>query len=469
MEGTMITPHRLLLAAVLVSLTTSLSAASNTYIAQSAAGSGNGSSCANAAAASSVSITGAGNSFYLCGTISTNLNIGSGASGNPVVLDGTGATLNAYIDVNGSYWTIQNVTWTTGYATNSANQAVIQLNGGWSNGLIQNNHIDVQNSAQAIFMFTGNTVTIQDNYIRVAVPNGDSFDTDDVDWASASNVTLQRNYLEMDINEPDACGQASGGCHDDIIQIWQYDSNPNPTNGTIANNYFAQLSTNDQNLSFCMMESAAGTWNVYGNVFYTTGAGSNDSNGCGWGGSGTFQVYNNTFIEHGTASGPGLGALLNGGSGTMYARNNIFYRDTSGNSPGSMLNENGANITFDHDIFYSPSAGDFPSNCGSQTGNTCSTSSSIASGLFNAFPTNFSLSSGSIAIGGGSNLGSPYNEGIASSATSSASWPNPPLVTLPASGTWQIGAYATGTSSGSAPPPPPPAPAAPTGLTATVE
>ncbi|MFZ1997914.1 MAG: hypothetical protein WAU73_00850, partial [Candidatus Sulfotelmatobacter sp.] len=379
-------------------------------------------------------------------------------------LDGgqSGALMNAYINVNGSYFTIQNITWVTGYATNSSTQAVIQMNGGWSNGLIQNNYLNVQNSAQVIFMYTGNTMKIQNNYILMTVPSpGDNFDTDDVDWPSASNVTLQGNYLGMNVTESDGCGQASGGCHDDIIQVWQYGSNPNPSDGVIANNYFAQLSPEDANLSFCMMESAAGTWQVYGNVFYTTGSGSSDSNGCGWGGSGTFDVYNNTFVEHDTASGPGLLTLLNGGSGTMYVTNNIFYRDTPGNTPGALLNENGATITYNYNIFYDPSSGDFPSGCSSQTGNTCTTDSTTAAGLFAGFPTNFGLPSGSIAIGAGTNLGSPYNQAIASTATSTSSWPNPPLVTQAASGAWGIGAYEAGTGTG-------PAPAPPTALKATV-
>lgn len=462
----MIGTRRLLVLVAFVFLITSVCAASDIYISQNAAGADTGADCADAYAASFFNNSanwgsgsgqiGPGDTVRLCGTVSTNLTFqGNGSSGNPVILDGTGATMNAYIDVGTSYWTIQNVTWSTSYATNSSNQAVIQALGGWSNGVIQNNHIDVQNSAQVIFMFTGNNMLIKNNYLRIYSPSGDGFDTDGVDWASATNITLQGNYIELNINGDAACG----GCHDDIIQVWQYNSNPNPTNATIIDNYFSNVSpgaTGPTQLSFCMMEATAGTWNVSDNVFFTTGAGSGDSNGCGWGGSGTYYVYNNTFVEKNGNGGSGLGSLLNGGSGTMHASNNILYRNATGNSPRSLLDQNGATITYNYDLLYSPASGDLPSGCSSQTGNICTTSSTIETGLFNNFSSNdFSLASGSAAIGAGTNLGATYNTAIAPGAT----WPNPATVTRSATGAWDMGAYQSGTGS-------PPAP--PTGLTASV-
>ena len=52
-----------------------------------------------------------GTTVHLCGTITSNLSFqGNGTSGNPVVLDGTGATMSAYITTSSQYWTIQNCT-----------------------------------------------------------------------------------------------------------------------------------------------------------------------------------------------------------------------------------------------------------------------------------------------------------------------------------------------------------------------
>jgi hypothetical protein len=74
--------------------------------------------------------------------------------------------------------------------------------------------------------------------------------------------------------------------------------------------------------------------------------------------------------------------------------------------------------------------------------------------LFNNFAGNdFSLQSGSPAIGKGANLGSAYTAGVAPGAT----WPNPSLINRPTSGAWDIGAYQSGVQ-----------PAPPTGLSAVV-
>src|SRR5580693_404632 len=106
-------PRKLLLAMIFTFAAIGLSSATNTvYIAQSAQGSSTGADCADAVAASyfnssshwssnpSGTLIGPGTTVHLCGTISTNLTFqGNGASGNPVVIDGTGATMNAYINV----------------------------------------------------------------------------------------------------------------------------------------------------------------------------------------------------------------------------------------------------------------------------------------------------------------------------------------------------------------------------------
>src|SRR3989344_4376791 len=101
-------------------------ASSNIYIAQSAAGSDDGSSCANARAASFFNSSGnwgtgttqigSGTVVHLCGTITTDFTSqGSGASGNPVVVDGTGATMSGVgFTVTKNYLTLQNIRFPNG-------------------------------------------------------------------------------------------------------------------------------------------------------------------------------------------------------------------------------------------------------------------------------------------------------------------------------------------------------------------
>src|SRR3989344_4604412 len=101
-------------------------ASSNIYIAQSAAGSADGSSCANARAVSFFNASGnwgtgatqigPGTVVHLCGTITTYLTFqGSGASGSPVVVDGTGATMSGVgFTVSKNYLTLQNIRFPNG-------------------------------------------------------------------------------------------------------------------------------------------------------------------------------------------------------------------------------------------------------------------------------------------------------------------------------------------------------------------
>src|SRR3990167_5448272 len=101
-------------------------ASSNIYLSQSAAGSGDGSSCANARAVSFFNSSGnwgtgatqigPGTVVHLCGTITTDLTFqGSGASGSPVVVDGTGATMSGVgFTVSKNYLTLQNIRFPNG-------------------------------------------------------------------------------------------------------------------------------------------------------------------------------------------------------------------------------------------------------------------------------------------------------------------------------------------------------------------
>ena len=416
-----------------------LAAGNSVYLAQTAAGTGDGSSCGNAKAASYFNSSanwvtgtptgtqiGPGTTVYLCGTITTNLTFQkNGAAGNPVVLDGTNATMSAFIDPNTSYWTIQNTPWSTSYATNSSTQAVIQTAGGAAFGLIQNNHIDVINSAQLIFFHGGtHDITILNNYLRITTTPGDGFDTDGVDTEGAYNVLIQGNYLAMNIGAGD---KTCGGCHDDITQVWG--SKGSTYNWAYKYNQFVQESnsTVTNNLSWCIFEQIsaqnAGYWDLIGNVFVYLSGGSS-GNGCVFDGNNsgmTSHIYNNTLYA---ASGSGNNLFNISGAGSYNLENNIVYSTTQGNA----LTGGVTFATRGHNLWFGPPS---PSCVATEV---CGTNPNFVS-----IPSlNFALQAGSAAIGLGSNFGSTYGTGLLPGAT----WPNPATASWPG-GAWNAGAFTT--------------------------
>jgi hypothetical protein len=456
----MIRPRKLLLAMIFTFAAIGLSSATNTvYIAQSAQGGNTGADCADAVAASyfnssshwssnpTGTLIGPGTTVHLCSTISTNLTFqGNGASGNPVVLDGTGATMNAYINVGTQYWTIQNSTWSTSYATNSGTQAIIQTQGGAAFGTIQNNHIDIMSSAQVVFFgAVTHDVTVQDNYMKVSTGSGgDGFDTDVIDTEGAYNIMVQGNYIGMNIGAGD---QNCGGCHDDLSQVWASGgSSANaPYNWTFRYNYFAQESspTKANNLSMLMMEAIGnGYWDIYSNVFQCSSGGSS-GNGITFDGNTTgmnAHIYNNTVVEN----AGGCNNLFNlTGSGNFYLENNIIYSTDAGNAMtgGVSFASRSKNFWYGSNI---PSCNGTNDVCGSNP-------------MFKNFSANdFSLQAGSPAIGTGLNLGTSYSQ----YPVPETSWPNPTLATRPPSGSWDSGTFSASTAS---------TVSAPTGLAALVQ
>jgi hypothetical protein len=450
---------RILLVLVLLTVVTSMASASDIYLAQSAQGANTGADCADAHPAtffnssanwgSGAGQIGPGVTVNLCGTISTNLTFqGNGANGNPVVLDGTGATVNAYIDVASQYWTIQNCTWSTSYATNSGTQAVIQTSNGAAFGTIQNNHIDIQSSSQVIFFGHGtHDMTVQNNYLRISTPSGgDGFDTDVFDTEGSYNVMVQGNYIAMNIGAGD---ESCGGCHDDLMQVWAASGSAanSPYNWTIRYNKFVQQSSPAKvnNQSLMMMENiGTGYWDVYSNLFQCVSSGSSgngivfDSNGSGM----TAHLYNNTVVENSGA----CNNLWNlSGSGSMYLSNNITYNTDAGSAltGGETFASRGGNLWYGPNI---PSCSGFQGEiCGSDP-------------LFNNYSaSDFTLQSGSPARGAAANEGTSYNLYPVPETT----WPDPSTSNRPSSGSWDIGTYQFA-SGGSAPNPP-------SGLTAVVQ
>ena len=459
----MIGSRKLLLSLIFAFAAVGVSSANNVYLAQTAQGGNTGADCADAKAVSyfnsssnwvatgSGILIGAGTTIYLCsggGEITTSLNFqGNGSSASPVVLDcnsGSNATMDAYIgEIGTNYWTIQNCTWDTRYATNNPDQAVIQTSSsGAAYATIQYNTINVMSSAQVIFL-GGHThdITIQNNYLKVSTPSGgDGFDTDVLDTEGSYNVMVQGNYIAMNIGGGD---ESCSGCHDDLTQVWQSGAGGSiaPYNWTYRYNYFVQESspTKTNNQSLMMMESiGSGYWNVYSNVFQCVSSGSSgngivfDSNTSGM----TANIYANTVVENAGA----CNNLLNiSGSGSYNLEDNIVYNTDAGNAltGGETFASRGYNLWFGPNI---PSCSGFPNDiCGSNP-------------LFTNYSTNdFSLQSGSPASGVAANLGTSYNLGPQPETT----WPNPTVATRPSSGNWDIGAYF--------------GPAPPTGLAAAVQ
>src|SRR3990172_5372848 len=100
--------------------------AKNIYVSQS--GSGDGSSCGSSRSASWFNASGnwgsgtgqinGGDTVYLCGTITSALTVQtSGTVGSVITIDGAAATLSNKIETsNRSYFTIRNITWSSGMA-----------------------------------------------------------------------------------------------------------------------------------------------------------------------------------------------------------------------------------------------------------------------------------------------------------------------------------------------------------------
>jgi hypothetical protein len=439
----------LLAAAPFAFLQSAASTAPGIYVAEGSAGAGNGVDCADAlpitffnsagnwASPKVAGKIGPGDTVFLCGTITSNLSFhGNGSSGSPVVLDG--ATLSAYIDVGTQYWTIQNVTYSRSYGTGSSTQAALQLTGGAAFGTIQNNTIDVINSAQVIFLaHVSHDITIQNNFLRVSAPSGDGFDTDVLDTEGSYNVMVQGNYMELAVTGDQSCG----GCHDDVTQVWASGSSSAnaPYNWTYRyNRMVANSPGHTNNLSLTMIEMVGnGYWNMYGNVFECIAGGSSgngivfDSNTGGM----IANIFNNTVVEK---SGACNNIFNLSGSGAYNLSNNIVYSA----SAGSALTGGAQFALRSHNLWYGSS---IPS-CSGFAGDVCGSDPLFVDYTNN----NFYLQGGSPAKGTGVNVGALYALGLAGGAT----WPNPALSTR---STWDMGAYTV--SAGGAIPP-----LAPTGI-----
>jgi hypothetical protein len=428
----------LLVPAVFLTGASAALAAGSIYVANGVTGSGAGTSCSNARSAAwfnsssswgtSAGQIGPGTTVYLCGTITTNLTLqGNGASGNHVVVDGSNAVMSAgFSETSRSWWKIENVTWSSGFSG-----VLLNMRGG-SNGVFNNNHADNFSGGNAVFLGQNapslpNAITISNNFIRTAATDFGNSQHDIIVTEGSTNVVIEGNYLEM------RAGGSGSYAHDDVIQTYEKggSSGGPPSNWTIRYNKIVMNSGERYNRSWGMLESLAGTNNIYGNVFLGL-SGAGEANGLCINSSRSgvvFNIFNNTFVAK---SGASNNVLSLSDAGPANLRNNIIH--TSGQTAliGSMA------VNRDHNLW-------FGSNIpGCRTTELCGVDPRFVSYVNN----DFTLATGSPAIDAGANLGTTFNGSIAPGAT----WPDPALGQRPSAGNWNLGAYETGGSGDLTPP-----------------
>ena len=133
----------------------------------------------------------------LCGAVSTNLTFqGSGASGAPIVVDGTGASYSGTFS-NGSgrsWWRVQNVRWADGYGS-----TLMMIRGG-SNGVFTGNYADNVSGGVFLAQYNGtlsDSIIISNNFIRTTAANLGDSQHDMISTEGSTRVTIEGNHLEM--------------------------------------------------------------------------------------------------------------------------------------------------------------------------------------------------------------------------------------------------------------------------------
>jgi hypothetical protein len=397
------------------------------YLAQAAAGSGDGSSCANARAASWFNSSsnwgtgsaqiGAGTTVYLCGTVSTSLSFqGSGASGSPVTLDGSGATYAGGINTaNQSWWRVQNVTWSTAYTG-----YLVTVVGG-SNGVI--NHNTADNIQHGIFLSQYNgavlpsNITVSNNWLRQTAADLGNTQHDIITTEGSANVVIDGNYLEL------RTGGAGNEAHNDGIQTYQKGgaSGGPPSNWTIRYNKIVMNSAATNDRSWMMLENLKGTVNIHDNLLLGLNGASAangiaaDSNDAGV----VFNIFNNTFVSKGDASNNILNLYA---PGVANIRNNII------SSVSQTALHAGMTVNRDHNLWI---GSNIPS-CSGVTGEMCGVDPHFTDYTNN----NFTPLDSSPTLTAGANLGTTFGKVLAKDAA----WPQPLELSRATTGNWSMGA-----------------------------
>lgn len=439
---------------------------SSVYIAQSAAGAGDGSSCANAKAVSffntganwgmGAAQIGAGTTVNLCGTITTDLsfqgsgsaggssNCGGGADGvgpaavacTPVWLEGSpggvAATINAqvlvgnqqYIYIHGGSWGVpaaDNCATTGSNPTNAINVGGTGSPG--TGGFVTIDSVDIENTISGLVYLNshGSNVLMMNSTLKNTNAANTVCQIDLFDTSGMHDVTVVGNYLENRTGS----GNVS---HDDVMQTWNGGAGA-PYNWDVAYNEFVMNAGGTNNVSWMILEQlGTGHFNIFNNLFLgITGAIAGngivaDANTAGI----TITIDSNTVINK---NGPNN--LFNiTGSGTFLLTNNIIYNVQAGNAltGGTVPAANRTtNIWRGNNI----------PTCTGTNGDICSSSLTTTDLFVDFTNNNFALPSGSPAIGAGTNLFTSYGKGFAAGAT----WPNPTLTARPSVGAWDVGAF----------------------------
>ena len=299
--------------------------AENLYVTQSGAGSHTGLSLANAWSVSEFNTTGnwgtgtgligGGDIVYLSGTITSNITLaGSGASSSSrVTIDGASATLsNSFTSSSKSYWTLQNVTWSSGRTTVcvtitggsymtinnmtvpspvfGSTGTMIRLVGGSSNLTLKNvtgtnldrtGPTDGMGSAIHAYCSTANgplqNVLLDGWNITTTTNARGNINRDMFYWTYLDGLTIQNSIFNYrwQGNGPDTGG---GQPHNDLMQFtgnWSGTGGRGCKNITIRNNHFiTNINGLPSQTDAHLMNSNAGAgyWDVYGNIFENRGS-----------------------------------------------------------------------------------------------------------------------------------------------------------------------------------------------------
>ena len=388
----------ILLALALIVGFSAACSANDLYFAQSAAGAGNGSSCANARAISALSASvAAGATLHVCGPTTSSITIsGSGSASAPAIIDGDGVgSTTGGFTIQGNYITIQNLRWPNG---------------------------------AGVFMAKGtHHLTMRNNWLRNQCNSNDG---DIIGSEGSADFVFEGNYAEN-------CATAEVN-HDDIIQTWG-----GSARWVIRYNMFVMNSTQEFNKSFHMLEGIAGPIDIYGNIYLNL-RGADGANGINMNSNESSMVahiYGNTVVQKG--GGNNLFNLK--GNGSWDLQNNITYVTGVGNAlTGDAVGT--SRMTRRNNLWF-----------GSGSPSCVATEICGRDPMFTDITNNdFSLRSGSPAIGMGTNLGSTFIK----TPTKGAQWPNPTLGNKSSTGSWDLGALLNATVN---------APAPPTGLSVIVE
>jgi hypothetical protein len=488
--------------------------ASDIYVAQTATGGANGASCASAYALSYLSSSGnwvAGNTYHLCGTITSAITVGrSGSSGSPItILFESGAVMTS-------------PAWATTGAINLNGQTFVIVDGG-TNGLIQNtangtagdpNCINGSCSSQVLSQGVYCPMNCDDDEIRnltIANMYVHTAGSTDVTGApngsggiaithAGSNISIHNNYvhdatvcigvnegafstsnLNIYGNKTDQCnwqiqigsaGTLNGyTVHDNEIQDstrW-YDPGDNfhhdgvfifevgsnlITKGLVYNNWFHGDMGKNATAKLYLSENITYTY-IFNNVFDDTLQSVNHDGVIyfGYGADHTY-IVNNTFVGTGTLAGESPITTI-GVASNFSIENNIITGFASGNSmPGSP-----SALVYNYNDYYDiTEAGAHWFTWGSNLYDSWASWQASGRDTPHSVYANPNLSSyvpqsSSAAIGMGANLTSLGITALNVDKNGAV---------RPSSGNWNAGAYQTGsgTSTGTV--------QAPTGLTATV-